>query len=437
MDYQRKPRLTPNEIRLLALIGFAGAIAASVLIGVNIGLSRSVAGGGEFYSAWNGARMFLFSHVNPYNLAVAHQSEQLAYGHAAGGGQDPYYLTVPFFLLPIYFPFAFISDTLFVLFPSRFVVDPTVVRGLWLLLNEGALLVTALLLAIGDQSRLQPWFYQYLVMFGAIFFAETHALDICRLLVACTYFWSGLQKLNPEFRVNIFPAVADPLMRVFPRWHPAIPALAIATALAEAAIGVGLLWRRTRRVSVIAAIAMHVLLLAELGPLGRNFNQVVWPWNVSMILFDVILFWRADFRIADPWWRAGAYGKLVVLLAVVMPAFSLFGLWDSYLSFALYAGNMKTGIIYMTDAMADRLPDDLQDIIYVTSKLGIDELDENDWSYAAVGTPAYSQDRIFRSAARALCRYEQNPRELTLVVEGRRQFIGQPSHAVYSCSDLR
>jgi len=299
------------------------------------------------------------------------------------------------------------------------------------------LIGTALLLAIGDQSRWQPWFYQYLLMFGAIFFAEARALDVCRLLVVCTYFWSGLQKLNPGFPVNIFPALVDPLARVFPRLHPAIPALGIATALAEAAIGVGLLWRRTRRVSVIAAIAMHVLLLAELGPLGRNFNQVVWPWNVSMILFDVILFWRADFRIADPWRRAGAYGKLVVLLAVVMPAFSLFGLWDSYLSFALYAGNMKTGIIYMTDAMADRLPDDLQDIIYVTSKLGIDELDENDWSYAAVGTPAYSQDRIFRSAARALCRYEQNPRELTLVVEGRRQFIGQPSHAVYSCSDLR
>ena len=61
-------------------------------------------------------------------------------------GQNPYYLTVPFFLLPIYFPFALISDSLPALFPSKFVVDPSIVRGLWLILNEGALLATAFLI---------------------------------------------------------------------------------------------------------------------------------------------------------------------------------------------------------------------------------------------------------------------------------------------------
>lgn len=145
MEFRRKPRLTPREISLLSLIGFVAVIVISVLVGVNIGLSRSVGGGGGFYSPWEGARMFLFSHVNPYNLDVALQSQQLAYAQAASASQNPYDLTVPFFLLPLYFPFAFISDTLFALFPSRFVVDPTVVRGLWMFLNEGALLGTAFL----------------------------------------------------------------------------------------------------------------------------------------------------------------------------------------------------------------------------------------------------------------------------------------------------
>ncbi len=145
MEFQKKPRLTPNEIRLLSLIGFVAAIVLIVLIGVNIRLSRSVEGGGEFYSAWNGARMFLFSHINPYNLDVALQAQQLAYGHTGTSGQNPYYLTIPFFLLPIYFPFALISNTLPALFPSNFVVDPSVVRGLWLILNESTLLMIAFL----------------------------------------------------------------------------------------------------------------------------------------------------------------------------------------------------------------------------------------------------------------------------------------------------
>jgi len=191
--------LTPNEIRLLALIGFAGAIAASVLIGVNIGLSRSVAGGGEFYSAWNGARMFLFSHVNPYNLAVAHQSEQLAYGHAAGGGQDPYYLTVPFFLLPIYFPFAFISDTLFVLFPSRFVVDPTVVRGLWLLLNEGALLVTALLVVrLIEWSAHRLFLAAFLLLSIFCFYSVSALLDGTPAILLCLLYFGILSALRAQ-----------------------------------------------------------------------------------------------------------------------------------------------------------------------------------------------------------------------------------------------
>ena len=145
MEFQKKPRLTPNEIRLLSLIGFVAVIVISVLIGINIGLGRSVHGGGEFYSAWNGARMFLFNHLDPYNLNVARQSQQLAYGHAASDGQNPYYLTIPFFLLPIYFPFALISDALPAFFPSKFVVDFSIVRGLWMILNEGALLATVVL----------------------------------------------------------------------------------------------------------------------------------------------------------------------------------------------------------------------------------------------------------------------------------------------------
>ena len=92
--------------------------------------------------------MFLFNHVNPYNLDVALRSQQLAYGRAASSGQNPYYLTVPFFLLPIYFPFALISDSLFALFPSKFVVDPSIVRGLWLMLNEAALLAAAFLIFV-------------------------------------------------------------------------------------------------------------------------------------------------------------------------------------------------------------------------------------------------------------------------------------------------
>ena len=199
MEFQKKPPLTSNEIGLLSLISFVAVIVLSVLIGLNIGLSRSVEGGGEFYSPWNGARMFLFNHVDPYNLDVAHQSEQLAYGHAAASGQDPDYLTVPFFLLPIYFPFAFISDTLFVLFPSKFVVDPSLVRGLWMILNEGALLATTFLVL-----RLIGWsprrFFLITLFLLSIFsfYSVSALLDGTPAILLCLLYFGILYALKNE-----------------------------------------------------------------------------------------------------------------------------------------------------------------------------------------------------------------------------------------------
>ena len=199
MEFQKKPRLTPNEIRLLSLIGFVAAIVVSVLIGVNIGLSRSVQGGGEFYSAWNGARMFLFNHIDPYNLDVALRSQQLAYGHAATSGQNPYYLTVPFFLLPLYFPFALISDLLPVLFPSKFVVDPSIVRGLWLILNEGALLATVVLIV-----RLIEWSPRrlFLIAFFLLsifsFYSVSALMDGTPAILLCLLYFGILYALQNQ-----------------------------------------------------------------------------------------------------------------------------------------------------------------------------------------------------------------------------------------------
>jgi hypothetical protein len=199
MEFRKKPRFTPNEIRLLGLIGFVTVIVISVLIGVNIGLSRSVRGGGEFYSAWNGARMFLFNHANPYNLDVAVQSQQLAYGQAASSGQNPYYLIVPFFLLPIYFPFALISDVLPALFPSKFIVDPSIVRGLWLMLNEAALAGTAFLIL-----RLIEWTPRrlFLIAFFLIsifsFYSVSALLEGTPVIFLCLLYFGILYALQNQ-----------------------------------------------------------------------------------------------------------------------------------------------------------------------------------------------------------------------------------------------
>ena len=68
-----------------------------------------------------------------------------------------------------------------------------------------AALALLFLIAVQDQPRWQPWFYQYALMFLAIAVAGREhpesALHTCRFLVAATYFWSGLAKLNSSARL--------------------------------------------------------------------------------------------------------------------------------------------------------------------------------------------------------------------------------------------
>ncbi len=42
------------------------------------------------------------------------------------------------------------------------------------------------------------------------------ALNTCRLVVVCTYFWSGLQKANGDFIHNVFPFMLGPLAGIVP-----------------------------------------------------------------------------------------------------------------------------------------------------------------------------------------------------------------------------
>lgn len=150
-------------------------------------------------------------------------------------------------------------------------------------------LVLAFLEAVQDQTRWQPWFYQFALMLAAIGFAGSErpkaALNTCRWMVASMYFWSGLAKLNPSFAANIVPFLLAPFTK-----H-SFGHLVYAAGIIEAGIGAGLLLPRSRRVAVLLAVAMHAAILVAIGPIGSNYNPAIWSWNVSMAALLFVLFW--------------------------------------------------------------------------------------------------------------------------------------------------
>jgi hypothetical protein len=274
--------------------------------------------------------------------------------------------------------------------------------------------------SLWDQTRWQPWFYQYLFMFAALAFGAAAdnpersqgSLNACRLIIACTYFWSGLQKVNWNFAHADFPWLMAPLLKHLPEsWHESIGSYAWVAAFAECAIGLGLLLWPLRPLAVIGAVSMHLLILFSLGPWGHRWNTVVWPWNVAMMVFVVVLFSRT--RQLMPWqilWpRRFLFARLTLLLFGVLPLLNFFEWWDSYLSSALYSGNTPDARIFICQDVLNRLPNNVKYHVRVCWDTPDDfdpdcpyEVDLSGWSNAELNVPSYPAERVYRGLARRL-----------------------------------
>ena len=291
-----------------------------------------------------------------------------------------------------------------------------------------AVLALAMLLVVQDQGRLQPWFYQYSFMLAAVGFANLGrlsaegAMNACRLIVAFTYLWSGLQKAHVSFAREAYPWLIEPLASHLPSGAVSVLGQgAYAVPAIEAAIGVGLLVRPLRKPAVVGAISMHAFILFAIGPWGHDWNSVVWPWNVAMVAFVLILFWRAPdppslLTVVKP--EGSAFRAVVLVLFAIMPALNFFGLWDSYLSASLYSSSYEKGYVYTTNRPSP--------VSIVT--MAMEEMN----------APAYPEERVYKRVfADAWCEKSSFPKPILAVYSKPEILTGQSSQKIYRCKDVR
>lgn len=309
--------------------------------------------------------------------------------------------------------------------------------------------VLTLLLVCCDQTRLQPWVYQYVIMLLVLAGRQSSPdeqatgsiLAANQLVICALYFWSGVQKLNWSFGHEVVPGLieaarvqlADPYLSYLPK-------ASIGIALCEALIGIGLLFRKTRPVAVLVALATHLVVLVLLIVAARN--SIVWPWNAAMILLVPMLFWRVDNPLTKTLlsWRQSNlphhFVKVVIVICGLAPALSFAGYWDMYLSAALYSGNTPVAVVRIGAGERDRLPLTAQRQVFATSH-GDLMLPFYEWSMAELNVPPYPETRVYRQLARQLCSSEASHEQLELIVKERPAlFAGSYSVTRASCAEL-
>ncbi len=301
--------------------------------------------------------------------------------------------------------------------------------------------------ALFDQMRWQPWFTLYfclLILLGLFTwqFRDTEkrlaVLNTSRLVVASVYFYSGLQKVNLVFMSVVFPWMVEPFAKFFPGPLHVLPILlGVAIPFLEMGIGVGLLTRRFRSAAMLLAMGMLGFVLLTLGPFGHNWNSVVWPWNIAMALFVIILFWRTeDFSFRDTFEvKHFPFQKVLFVFFVILPMLSFFNLWDSYPSSELYSEDNSQSPLFISDAVRQQLPDTAQPHVIRT---GTDKyvLDYYHWSFSELNVPIYPEPRVLKGIARGVCAYASDPADVVLVVQGEQTPFNRDASSTYRCFNL-
>lgn len=269
------------------------------------------------------------------------------------------------------------------------------------------LLVLNLAYVFLDQNRLQPWFFIYNSFFLVLFFYNWRIDNvnnynsffiILQLCFSAVYVYSGLQKFNPGFINETYPWFIKPLADfVSERQMITLGKTGYVIPFIEIFIGLGLLFKPLRFIAIPLVIILHVIILLLMGPLGNNYNAVVWPWNIMMVVLALLLFSGKTnerfFSISHLFKQPVFY--LVMVLFWILPAFNLVGKWETYLSFSLYSGNNHNGKILLCDEAYNRLPFYVRHYVYHNGGQYI--LYPKEWCLSELKTPLYPEKRVFEN----------------------------------------
>lgn len=301
------------------------------------------------------------------------------------------------------------------------------------------------LLLLEDQNRWWPSFYQFYLAVLLIAAGRRRCDDQeagrvlagLEFLFAAIYFYSGLQKLNAQFLHDEFPWFVEPVTRLLGWDLNGLPWVAVAAALVEMLVGVGLLTKRFRAVALYLALLMHLVIFFCIGPLRSGWNNSAWIWNLTVAVQVWLLFHRSprlDLReMFGPTLRQSVVPAAVVLLVGMAPLLNNFNRWDSALSFNVYSGNVDYAEIHLSLDAARSLPEELAP--YVELGLGQGILYLNRWTQAEFNANPYPETRVFLAVFRRVCELKDEG-TATLIIQEKSGWWMDRKIERYDCPEV-
>lgn len=252
-----------------------------------------------------------------------------------------------------------------------------------------------------NQQRLQPWAWQFFwIALWLAVGSKRATLAAWRWQVIGIYGWSAWSKVDATFLHDLGPWMLFGLARSMgvETWFASLGPnktwlLACTLPYAEGLAALLLSFGATRTVGLLLSIAMHLALLAALGPLGHDQGGSVLAWNLFFIGQNVLLFARPIPQ------RPSARPHRVVLASAMLlnlwPGLADFGGCDAWQAWAVYSHRTARVRFALNPEAVASLPQ--------RASLGIDaKVDEqflvtwriDRWALNATRAPILPQDRF-------------------------------------------
>jgi hypothetical protein len=272
-----------------------------------------------------------------------------------------------------------------------------------------ALFISELLSCLFDQSRWQPWEYQFvftLLVYIINYNQPKKIIAGLAFLMVSTYAYSGLGKFNQSFLILFWDNL---FLRQYLKLSPAfihqsyIYYGGYLLAMIEMLFGIGLLFRSIQKLSAWLIIAMHIFIVILVGPFGLKYNIVVWPWNILMILQLYFVFIYTDEAAVNIKLLWKGWNKMILIFWGLLPALNhTAGWWDNFLSSRLFAGNQPQMMFCIKDSSEIK---QLQPYIYKNNSVTI--CDSNAvmvnlqmWAMKEMKSPPYTEERVYKKIAK-------------------------------------
>lgn len=310
------------------------------------------------------------------------------------------YPTVPFFdFVPIQYGLVFTSILSSLFLGSILWSGFANSARKWLLLVA---IVTFGLLLLEDFNRLQVWLYIYLALLGSILWHDwrdkpTNTLSNLQFILAIVYCWTGIQKLNLQFTLDVYTWLAGILS--FTKPLAAYTALGYSIGLFELVIGLCFFFPKTQNIAVCLTTLLHAAILLLLIQ-DNCWNTVVYPWNIVMVGLVWVLFWNNKTPILQ---YKNKPSLVLIVLFGILPIVDFGHYWTHELSFGMYSGVAMEGDLYFEDAAQDScIPEVLHGkLLYQSEEESALSLD--DWAMQNLNTPPISTPYSFTQVAIVFC----------------------------------